>query len=92
MKNLSQFDLVIPLEVFWKHPQPLKDVLGWTDLKEVHVVPSGEVKDNNVLSNLTIDEFQILWDPNRLVIILHAWSKVVYMARMLCGGDGWGLD
>ena len=92
VRNLARFHLVIPLEVVWTDPQPLTDVLGWTNLKEVHVVPSGKVRDNDALSKLPKEQYRVLWDANRLDIILHAWSKAVYMARIHCGGHGWGLD
>jgi len=92
VRNLARFDLVIPLEVLWNHSQPLADVLGYTNLKEVHVVPTGKVKDTNAKSSMPPNQYEVLWNANRLDIILHAWSKAVYLARLFCGTDGWGLD
>jgi len=91
IRALSKFDLVIPLEVVWKDSRPLEDVLGWTTLKEVHVVPSGKIVDTDALDKLSQDQYDVLWDANRLDFVVHAWSKAVYMARMNCGTEGWGL-
>jgi len=91
VRALSRFDLVLPLEVGWNNSRPLMDVLGWTDLKEVHVVNMGKVVNTDALAKLPQDQYDVLWDANRLDFVLHAWSKAVYMARINCGTEGWGL-
>jgi hypothetical protein len=44
---VPRFDLVIPMELLSGHPEPLGELLGWTNFKETQFVPSGKVQDKN---------------------------------------------
>jgi len=85
VKTLSMFDLVIPMELLSKHPEPLGELLGWKDFSETHVVPSGKVVNNDAATELGDEEtLQKMWAANKLDMVLYAWVKAVYLARINC--------
>lgn len=85
INTLARFDLVIPMELLSKHPEPLGDLLGWKDFSETHVVPSGKVVNNDASTELGDEEsLQKLWAANKLDILLYTWVKAVYLARINC--------
>jgi len=90
IRNLSRFDLVIPLELLWKpeHSILLKDVLGWDKLDEVHVVPTGKVEKTDAKAKVSPEQYEVLWNANRLDMILHAWSKALFLSKIHCGNNG----
>jgi hypothetical protein len=85
VKTLSKFDLVIPMELLSKHPEPLTELLGWTDFSQAHVVPSGKVVKTDALTELG-DEvtFMKMWEANKLDMVLYNWIKAVYLTRINC--------
>ena len=86
--TLCRFDLAIPMELLSAHPEPLGALLGWGDFSESHVVPSGKVVDTKAEAELGPADHAALWDANRLDLVLYAWVKATYLARIHCGGGG----
>jgi|AntAceMinimDraft_1070359.scaffolds.fasta_scaffold119928_2 hypothetical protein len=85
VRTLAAFDLAVPMELLSAHPEPLGDLLGWRDFRETHVVPSGKVVNNDARQGeLTASEYAALEDANRLDLILYAWVKATYLARIHC--------
>jgi hypothetical protein len=85
VRTLSKFDLVLITEEMTTHPEPIKSVLGWTNLDKVQVVSSGKVMNSDTAS-LSKEEYDVLWDANRWDIILYYWMKAVYLTRIQCSG------
>ena len=85
VSTLCRFDLAVPMELLSAHPEPLGDLLDWKDFSQTHVVPSGKVVDSDAHSMLSEEEYAQLWDANRLDLILYAWVRAVYLARINCG-------
>jgi len=93
VKTLCQFDLMIPMELLSTTHEttkdmgvgPLHDVLGWNHFEKSHVVPSGSVVNNNAKeSDLTSDQYDVLWDKNRLDMVIYYWSRAVYLTKIHC--------
>jgi len=82
--TLCRFDLAIPMELLSGQPGPVEGLLGWRDFSVTHVVPSGKVVNTDAAQVLGRD-FRRFWDANRLDLVLHAWCKAVYLARLNCG-------
>lgn len=84
VQTLAKFDLVLLTQEMSTHPEPIRSVLGWTNLNHTHVVPSKTVMNSNAASELTKLEYSILWNANRFDMILYHWMQAVYMARLQC--------
>eukprot|EP00873_Tetraselmis_striata_P023697 jgi/Tetstr1/443961/TSEL_031912.t1 len=84
VSTLSRFDLAIPLDLLSTEPQVVTDVLGWHDLSNSHVVNHGPVYKSQARSFLTDAHYEELWDANRLDLVLYAWVRAVYLARLHC--------
>jgi len=84
VRTLASFDLAVPMELLSAHPEPLGGLLGWHDFRETHVVPSGKVVNNDAHDELTPQEYAAMEDANRLDLILYAWVKAIYLARIHC--------
>ena len=84
VRTLASFNLAVPMELLSAHPEPLGGLLGWHDFRETHVVPSGKVVNNDAHDELTPQEYAAMEDANRLDLILYAWVKAIYLARIHC--------
>mmetsp|Transcript_9673 Transcript_9673/g.12248 ORF Transcript_9673/g.12248 Transcript_9673/m.12248 type:complete len:516 (-) Transcript_9673:319-1866(-) len=84
IRTLARFDLVIPMELLSDYPKPLTDLLGWEKFEKSHVVPSGQVVNNNASSELSNEEYEALWNGNSLDMILYYWTRAVYLTRLHC--------
>lgn len=84
VRTLSQFDLVVPMEYMSSKPSPITQLIGWTDFDKSHVVNIGGVVNTDAKKNLSDKQYDILWNANRLDMLLYSWSCAVYLARMNC--------
>ncbi|EJK52246.1 hypothetical protein THAOC_28507 [Thalassiosira oceanica] len=84
IRTLARFDLAIPMEYLSDHTAPLTNLLGWTNFEKSHVVPSGNVTNNEATKELSPLQYAKLWDANKLDIILYRWTCAVYLTRLNC--------
>lgn len=84
VRTLARFDLAIPMELLSAHPEPLRNLLGWKNFEQSHVVSAGKVVNNDASSELSTQVYHVLWDANKLDIILYHWTSAVYLARLNC--------
>lgn len=84
IKALAKFDLIIPMELLSDHPEPLRNLLGWENFEKSHVVNMGKVVNNDASSELSSEVFDVLWDVNKLDIVIYHWISAVYLARLNC--------
>ena len=67
-------------------PEVLRELLGWTQLDEVHVVPSGKVQATATQAEVDAQTYARLWEENRFDYLLYAWARRVFLERLNCGG------
>lgn len=91
VRTLTEFDLVVPMELLSEHPEPLRDLLGWKNFANDHVVNIGKVVNNDASSELSPALYEVLWEANKLDFILYYWTCAVYLARLHCSSNG-GTD
>lgn len=84
VRTLCRFDLAIPMEELSGHTQPLADLLGWSHFEDTHFVPSGNVVNNDAAAELSPADFVLLWEVNKLDMVLYHWVRAVYLARIHC--------
>ena len=86
LDTLERFHAVLPMEWYSYTPEVLRTLLGWTQLDEVHVVPSGKVQATATQAEVDEQTYARLWEENRFDYLLYAWARRVFLERLNCGG------
>uniref|UniRef100_A0A7S2GX97 Sulfotransferase domain-containing protein n=1 Tax=Helicotheca tamesis TaxID=374047 RepID=A0A7S2GX97_9STRA len=93
VKTLCQYDLVIPMELLSTTHEtkdgsgvgPLYDILGWDSFEDSHVVNTGPILNSKAKeSDLSEQEYDELWDKNRMDMVIYYWTRAVYLTRIHC--------
>ena len=91
LDTLERFHAVLPMEWYSYTPEVLRELLGWTQLDEVHVVPSGKVQATATQAEVDAQTYARLWEENRFDYLLYAWARRVFLERLNCGGLAGGV-
>ena len=84
IRTLARFDLAIPMELLSEHPDGLRELVGWDNFSNSHVVNIGKVKNTDASTELNKEMYDVLWEANKLDFILHYWISAVYLTRLYC--------
>lgn len=97
IQALSQFDLILPMDVMTEKTLgklAMQELLGWkeimvkgsrnVDKEKSSVVTVGQRQNSNARDYFPKEEYKVLWEENWLDNIVYLWCRAVFLARLHC--------